>query len=258
MKPKGQRVDPEVSNCLMKQKLHLTTILLFLAAIFLSCESDDTTPDSDFASQHQFVAMHWNADSNTPPYFSLLNIDNGELDFAHLTDVYPYYTTSFNAWKQSFHQANGVLGFTLHSDLSETVTNDYGQTGTVWTGVYMDMRDGEVHELPTLNPCLDFGYDSGCGRFSFTQRNSVRIGKSGHVFYVAMSQYHSATWHEEPRYRIIRFDPQTGEYEVSPLITNWTLSQPEINANIYGLATMAGVFPSADGRHVYGITSAGE
>lgn len=240
----------------MKTKLQLFVAIFGIIVFAWSCSTDGTGPGTDFSSENQFVAMHWDAGSNAPPYFSLLNIINGEPNFTHLTDVYPYYTTSFYAWKQSFHQANGVLGFTLHSDLSETVTNDYGQEGPVWTGVYMDMRDGEVHELPTLNPCLDFGYDSGCGRFSFTQRNSVRIGKSGHVFYVAMSQYHSATWHEEPRYRIIRLDPQTGEYEVSPLISNWTLSQPEINANIYGLASIRDLLPSADGRHVYGITSA--
>lgn len=239
-----------------KEIVYLPAIIICLTLFTWSCESDDTSPSGDFSSQHQFVAMHWNADSNAPPYFSLLNIDNGEPDFNHLTDVYPYYTTSFNAWKQSFHQANGVLGFTLHEDLSETVTNNHGEELTRWTGAWMDMRDGEMHELPTLNPCFDFGYDSGCGRYSFTRRNSVRIGKSGHVFYVAMSRYTAGGWHTEPRYRIIRLDPQTGEYEVSPLISGWTNGQPEINAETYGLASIRDLLPTADGRHVYGITSA--
>ncbi len=205
--------------------------------------------------------MHWDEDSGERPYFSLLNIDNGELEFTHLTDVYPYsylgFPSAFGSWKRRFYQANGILGFTLHQDLSEKVTNNYGEELTRWTGVWMDLRDGEVHEVPTLNPCTDFGYDPGCGRYSYTGRNSVRIGKSGHVFYVAMSAYTSGMWHDEPRYRLIRLDRQTGEYEVSPLISSWTLSQPEINPETYGLARIGDqIFPSACGRYVYGRTSA--
>lgn len=240
----------------MKQKSYLITLLVFLAVALLSCESDDTTPDSDVSSAYEFVSMHLDEDSGERPYFSLLNIDNGELEFTHLTDVYPIMQASnFHTWKQTFYQANGILGFTLHKELSETVTNNYGEELTVWTGVWMDLRDGEVHELPTLNACTDFGYDPGCSRYSFTQRNSVRIGESGHVFYVAMSAYHSGGWHDEPRYRLIRLDRQTGEYEVSPLISSWTLSQPEINPNTYGLARIGErIFPSACGRYVYGRT----
>ena len=245
----------------MKTKFYPIAFILFLGVTFWSCESDDTSPDSDFSAQHQFVAMNWNEDSDDPPSFSLLSIDNGDLDFTPLTDTYPLPATgtssNFRSWKQSFHQAKGFLGFTLHSDLSETVTNNYGQELTRWTGAYMDMRDGEVHELPTLSACTDFGYSStDCNRYSYTQRHSVRIGASGHVFYIAESAYHSATWHDERRYRIVRLDPQTGDYDVSPLISDWTLSQPEINADRYGLANISDLLPSACGRYVYGTTTA--
>ena len=240
----------------MKTKFNPIAIILFLGVTLWSCETDDTTPDSDVSSEYQFVSMHWNEDSGEPPYFSLLSIDNGDLDFTRLTDTYPLPATgtssNFRSWKQSFHQANGLLGYTLHRDLSEL--NAEGMP--IYTGVWMDMRDGEVHEVPTLNACTDFGYDAGCSRYSKTQRHSVRIGKSGHVFYVAMSKYYPGGWHEEPRYRIIRLDPETGDYDVSPLISAWTLSQPEINADRYGLASISDLFPSACGRYVYGRTAA--
>ncbi len=240
----------------MKRFISLLSAILGLIIFTWSCSSDSTGPGSDFSSEYEFIAMHWDQDSNTEPYFSLLNIQDGEPDFSHLTDVYPYSSpSSFSSWKRSFYQANGILGFTLHPDLSEKVTNNHGEELIRWTGVWMDLRDGEIHEVPTLNPCTDFGYDPGCDRYSYTARNSVRIGKSGHVFYVAMSAYKSGGWHDEPRYRLIRLDRQTGEYEVSPLISSWTLSQPEINPETYGLARISErIFPSACGRYVYGQT----
>ncbi len=44
---------------------------------------------------------------------------------------------------------------------------------------------------------------------------------------------------------------------MSPLISYWTLSQPEIDADKYGLAHITGhIYPSACGRYVYGRTVA--
>ncbi len=246
----------------MKKKLtSLPVIIILLICCTLSCDLENISPDPDSSFGYEFIAMHWDEDGSERPHFSLMNISDGESQFTHLTDVYPHASmasqSNFHSWKGSFHQANGILGFTLHRDLSDTYTNNFGEEGPIWTGVWMDMRDGEVHELPRLNPCTDFGYDSGCNRYSYTQIGSVRIGKSGHVFYVAMSAYHSATWHDEPRYRLIRLDRQSGAYEVAPLISSWTLSQPEINSDRYGLARIDDkIFPSACGRYVYGRTIA--
>ncbi len=212
------------------------SVLLFLTA----CERDDTSP----AAKYDFVALHLADASNDHPYLSLVRIRDGEPQFTHLTDKVPY---RYDQWKRSIHQSNGVLGYTLHESL----------TDGVWTGVWMDMRDGKVHELPKLDACVDFGYDAGCERHSFTQRNSVRIGKSGHIFYVAMSEYKAGMWHDEPRYRLVRLDPQSGDYQVAPLISSWTLDQPEINPDRYGLARISeNIFPSSCGRYVYGRTHA--
>lgn len=243
-------------------KTYIYTIISVVGVMMIcsSCSSSVTGSSDEISPGYSFIAMHWDEDSDERPYFSMMNISNGEIDLTHLTDVYPSASlaspSNFTSWKQSFHQANGLLGFTLHRDLSETVTNDYGEEFIRWTGAWMDIGDGEVHELPKLSPCTDFGYSAtDCNRYSYTRRNSVRTGKSGHVFYIAESAHHSATWHHEPRYRIIRLDPQTGEYEVSPLISDWTLSQPEIDADRYGLASITELFPSACGRYVYGRTA---
>ncbi len=231
---------------IMKKILILPAIILLLIISTLSCEKDDSSP----SSKYDFIAIHLRDATNLNPYLSLVRIRNGEAEFTHLTDYYPLTRTAtdFGSWKQNIHQADGILGFTLHQDFTDN---------NQWRGVWMDIGDGVVHDVPTLNPCLDFGYSSGCNRYSFTRRNSVRIGKSGHVFYVAMSAYKDAMWHDEPRYRIIRLDPETGGYEVSPLISSWTLSQPEIDADRYGLAHISeNIYPSTCGRYVYGQTVA--
>lgn len=200
---------------------------------------------------YAFIALHLDEDKNDPPYFSLMNIEDGEPVFTFLSEKYPY-RYDRTSWKQYLHPKNGLLGYTLHEDLSDEV-----EGWTRWTGVWKDLQTGETHDLPILNPCTDFGYNTGCNRFSFTYRNSVRIGACGHIFYVAGSQYAAATWHEEYRYRLVKYDPQTSDYEVSPLISEWTLSQPEINPETYGLASISdNIFPSDCGRYVYGRTSA--
>ncbi len=230
----------------MKKLFYFPAIILFLIISTLSCEKDDISP----YSKYKFIALHLAEASNDNPYLSLMRIRNGEAEFNHLTDYYPATipATNFNAWKRNINQDNSILGFTLHQDFTDN---------NQWRGVWMDINDGVVHEVPTLNPCLDFGYSSGCNRYSFTQRNSVRIGKSGHVFYVAMSAYTAGMWHDEPRYRLVRLDPKTGEYEMAPLISSWTLSQPEINAERYGLAHIReNIYPSTCGRYVYGQTVA--
>ncbi len=235
---------------IMKKIFYLPAIILFLIISTLSCEKDDASP----ASKYDFIALHLEDASNDHPYLSLMRIRNGEAEFTHLTDEYPY---RYDQWKRGIHQSNGILGFTLHEDLSERVTNQFGEQLIRWTGVWMDLGDGKVHELPTLNSCTDFGYDPGCDRYSYTQRNSVRIGKSGHVFYVAMSAYKAGGWHDEPGHRLVRLDPKTGEYEMAPMISSWTLSQPEIDANRYGLARISeNIYPSTCGRYVYGRTVA--
>ena len=237
-----------------KQLFHLPALVLAMFIFTYSCEEDTTSPRSDSSTGYEFITMHYNEDSDSMPYLSLMNIHDGELHFSHLTDIYPL---DFNSWKRVIHQNNGILGFMLHRDLSETVSNPHGSDFWRPTGVWMDIRDGEVHELPTLGACLDFGYDAGCSRYSYTLRHSVRIGNSGHIFYIASSAYYAGSWHDEERYRIVRLDPQTGDYEAAPLISNWTLSQPEIDTDRYGLARINDkIFPSACGRYVYGRTAA--
>ncbi len=112
-------------------------------------------PGSGFSSEYEFIAMHWDEDSNVRPHLSLLNIQGGELNFTHLTDVYPFAShislSSFGGWKQSYHQTNGIVGFTLHQELSDAITDFYGDEKPVWTGAWMDLRDGEDHEAPALN-----------------------------------------------------------------------------------------------------------
>ena len=212
---------------------------------------DDENGNGDSSIAYDFIALHLNEEKNEHPYFSLMKIEEGEPVFSFLSADYPYryHQTS---WKQYLYPKNGLLAYTLHEDLSDVV-----EGWTRWTGVWKDLQTGETHELPTLNPCQDFGYDSGCSRFSFTYRNSVRIGSCGHIFYVAGSQYTEGSWHEEPRYRLVKYDPQTGDYDVAPLISSWTLSQPEINPETYGLARISSdIFPSDCGRYVFGRTIA--
>lgn len=231
----------------MKKTVYLLTISFILILSTWSCEKDETSP----VANYDFIALHLDdGETVMEPYLSLLRINNGEAEFTHLSDVYPY--DYDGEWKRQIHQANGTLGFTLHSDLSESVGG-----WTKWTGAWMDMPAGTINTLPTLEACVDFGYDPGCNRFSFTLRNSVRIGTCGNIFYVAASQYISGMWHEEPRYRLVRLDPRTGDYDTSPLITPFTLAQPEINPNTYGLARINDkIFPSSCGQYVYGRTVA--
>lgn len=241
----------------MKTKTSLVLLVLVLgfAPVFSGCEDllglvedDDSDDESAFDGKSRFIALHLDE-----PSLSQLSIHDGEPVFSPLSDMYPYrYDGGGSQWKQSFHQANQVLGFTLHQDLSEEVEDN-----TRWTGVWMDLEDGEAHDLPRLNPCLDFGYDSGCNRFSFTRRNSVRVGTCGNIFYVAASQYSTLGWSGgERRYRLVRLDPRTENYEKSPLITPFTLEQPEIDPDRYGLGTISDqIFPSTCGRYVYGRTA---
>ncbi len=228
--------------------------MIFIALMTLwSCDKDDSSPMAGY----RFIAMHMNEESRNESYFSLVRIRSGEPEFTRMSDVlYPFDADRWpynmdSRWRSRLNQHNGRLGFTLPRGLSEHVGDN-----TKWTGGWMEMMDGIIHELPFLDPCIDFGYDPGCNRYSYTSQHSIRIGECGNIFYLAMSAYEAGMWHDEPRYRLIKYNPGSGNYQVSPLISNWTLSQPEVDASRYGLGRIGdNIFPSSCGQYVYGRTA---
>lgn len=244
----------------MRSIFYVFGITALLVIINTSCEKDDTGPN--LSSEFDFIALHLENGTLEQPYFSLMRIRDGEPEFTHLSDVYPFDFDSSpqnheSRWKSRLHQGSGKLGMILPRGLSEQITNQFGEELTVWTGAWMNMPEGSTNELPLLNPCTDFGYDADCSRYSYTRRHSVRIGKCGNVFYLASSSYKAGGWHEEPRYRLVKYNPGSGDYKISPLISDWTLSQPEINPDTYGLAGISEeIYPSSCGRYVYGRTQA--
>ncbi|MCF8362794.1 MAG: hypothetical protein K9G70_09255 [Prolixibacteraceae bacterium] len=222
----------------MKGKMFIAACML--TCIIQSCISfgeDDTNGKNGDGTR--FLVLHSNdlGTISEGSYFSLLTIENNEVQYNKLQDIYPslYYMRDFADIN------NGRVALGLHTDF-----NTDGKSRTT-VGAWFDIDGEGWEELPLLPS----GHKDW---FSYFDVRTAKVSKSGHVFYLSSSndRYYLDTY----RASLVRYDPETKELKQATSPGAFAVAQPEKGWDTETANHGNLFFPSDDGRYVYGYVSA--
>lgn len=165
---------------------------------------------------------------------SVLTEKNGKTDYQKI-NIYPLLTLRDIV---DINNEKVVIG--LHSDF-----NTKGES-RLFTGAWFDIGSSKWEELPLL--------PSGDGRYAFYQGTSNKVSKSGHIFYFASTN--NSLYHDDNRYSLVRYNPKTKELKQALSPEQFALMQPEKGSDTETADLEYAIFPSDDGRYVFGYMSA--
>lgn len=229
----------------MKTKIVITTILLsFLIHSCISFggyidpENNDPGIDEDDETEiiegeeAKFLLLHQNDMGviGEGSFMSVLTIKNEEAEYQKI-NLYPLLTLRDIV---DINNERVVIG--LHYDF-----NTNGESYT-YTGAWFDIGSSTWEELPIL-PADE-------GRYAFYQGTSNKVSKSGHIFYFASTN--NSTYHDDNRYTLVRYDPKTKELKQALSPKQFALLQPEKGPDTETADLEYAIFPSDDGRYVFG------
>lgn len=222
---------------LMKNTLKNMIIILMGIVFFIACKEDDPENNAN-DSELKFLLLNYSENNKleTGAYISLLEMKKGEPEITPLAEIYPIYPLSGHV---EIENNRVVMG--LHSDF-----NTDGKSRR-YVGIWFDVLSTTWEELPLLPS----GSES---RYSYFDYNTGKVSKSGYIFYLSSSN--DISYNDQYRAGLVRYNPETDELTTAISPVSFTLGQPEkgwdTETGIFGLQ----LFPSNDGRYVYGYIRA--
>lgn len=220
----------------MKNKLTFQILALFGLILVSSCSKDDSSDVPPSGSEHKFLLLNYSdADRlEAGATISLLEIRNGEPVINTLDAIYPDNSLSRNV---EIRNNRVVMG--LHNNFNTDGTNRQR------VGVWFDPASFSRNVLPLL--------PSGNDRYAYFDVSSGKVSKSGHVFYLSSSN--DSWYHDQYRAILVRYNPSTGALDQAPHPGEFAVNQPERGWDTETGQFKGALYPSDDGRYVYGAIS---
>ena len=219
------------------KKISLTTVIVFfyvfaLSVILYSCKED--FPDDNPETSEHFIGLY------NPGKVQVLGDqaclvemkgNKGDVEYGTRYSVYPY---DYNLSHCCVIRNNKMI-IGLHADFND---------GPSRTGACYDLESGDMQILPFILPEEEDDYGS-------LEAYSVTASQSGHIFYISATR--DTRYADQYTPFLVRFDPTTNDpiQAISPHA--FALSQPEKGSDTEVGLIQNDLFPSADGRFVYGM-----
>jgi hypothetical protein len=198
-------------------------------------EEDDETEIIE-GEEAKFLLLHQNDLGliGEGSFISVLTVKDGETDYQTI-ELYPLTNLQNNV---DINNERVVIG--LHDDFN---TNGLPRA---YNGAWFDIGSNTWEILPLLR--------ADDGRYAFFQGTPATVSKSGHVFYFASTN--NSSYHDDNRYSLVRYNPTNKELKTASSPEIFALQQPELGPDTETADLEYTIFPSDDGRYVYGYASA--
>ncbi|MCF8358871.1 MAG: hypothetical protein K9H26_08945 [Prolixibacteraceae bacterium] len=208
--------------------------LLFIALAFsllYSCKPDE--PNNNLSSNAQFIGLYNPGETQllgSNACMVVMSEKNGNVEYGSTYDSYPY----DYKLEDCCVIKNNKMVIGLHSDFNE---------GPSRTGEFYDFDEGYVYSLPYIIPEEEDDYGS-------VEASSVTMSENGYVFYISATR--DTRYADQYTPHLMRFDPESEELKVADLPHAFTLAQPEKGGDTEVGLFDNRLFPSSDGKYVYG------
>lgn len=215
----------------MKTAVKFFLIVLSINLLYSCNGFDDWNNNS--SSGEQFMGLYSPGESKMLGSDACLVVMTGKNGSAEYGTTYAIYPYDYNLSDCCVIKNNKmVIG--LHSDFNE---------GPSRRGELYDFDKGTVYELPYYIPDEEDDYGS-------VEANSVTLSENGYVFYISATR--DKNYADQYTPYLVRFDPSIEELKVADLPHAFTQAQPEKGGDTEVGLFDKRLFPSADGRYVYG------
>lgn len=221
----------------MKNQFNYLLIFLLGFFVFSSCIPNDPE-ENQTNSDAKFLLLNYSENNKleTGAYISALEFEKSEPVITPLDEIFPMASLGANV-----DIVNNRVVMGLHSNFN----TDGKNRRTV--GIWFDMFSTTWEELPILA-------SGSTGRYSYFDVATGKVSQSGHIFYLSSSN--DASYNDQYRASLVRYNPKTDELEEALPPGSFALEQPEKGSDTETGQFKNNIYPSPDGRYVYGVISA--